>query len=149
MQVVQDICDAISNKRGNLQDQLVKAAYCFEHYLGMPSDAWSDDVKNSEIDQRAVFKLRSVLIGFIEANQTDVNVGTAVWAFSKIANPDDKDFLIRLLSIYIENDPQVLYQIMCALSNVGESIFDGNISSLVDYEQNISLAKKYLNQMNC
>ncbi|MEW8073997.1 MAG: hypothetical protein AB2826_26655 [Candidatus Thiodiazotropha sp.] len=144
MTIIEDICTVVSNKGIDLQHQLVRAAYCVENYKGFPSDAWDEDIQEINITQAQVLMLKATLFEFIKDNLDDPNVGTAIWVFGKIAVTDDKVFLVGLLKRYVDNNPQVLYQVMIALNNLGEVIFNEKSSSLIDYELNVNLAKKYL-----
>ena len=143
MSVIQSICDSISNRDKNLQDQFLRAAFCFEKFQGMTSDAWDNDILNANFSSMDVLHLKNVIEAFIKNNPKDNDIGTAIWSYGKVCDRSDREFLMGLLSTYLKKDPIVLYQVMCALDIIGEVIFSES-SSIVDYEKNIRLASAYL-----
>lgn len=143
MTIINNICESISQKK-NLPEEIVRAAYCFENYHGMDSDAWDADIRNSQFTPEAIHQLKVEIKEFIEKYQNNEFIGTAIWAFGKISDISDKEFLRKLLDLYLDKNPQVLYQIMCALDNIGEKIFI-EPSSIIDDDKNAFLAKQYLN----
>lgn len=144
--IITDLCNSLeSSSNINTQEILMRVAFIFENFNGLPDEAWPDDIKYITVMKEDAFYLKGKLKEFIKSKPEDVLFGTSVWAFGKIAEKSDKNFLDILLMEGIYGDSESLYQIICALGNIGVKLFDGGGSSMFEVEENIDAAKKYLN----
>ncbi len=143
--VISNLCSLLEKPiESDMQEALLRVAFAFENYKGFPSDAWPDEIKSISVSQEDAFYLKEKLINFIQSRPSAMLLGTSVWAFGKIADKHDKAFLDEILEENVEGDSEVLYQIMCALGNIGVRLFNSGESSMLNIEENRAAAKKYL-----
>lgn len=142
--LVSEICSDIDTVSGDLNELMQRAAYCFENYRGLCSEAWPEDIRMVNVSKEEVDKLKISLENFISQKKEQFYFGTAFWAYGKAATRKDLPFLKNNLEKNLDADANVLYQIMCAIGNVGENIFNGERSSMLDEEKNRSLARRYI-----
>lgn len=148
-QLVDELCLALRvSSGGDTDDVLLRTAFVFENYHGMPNDAWPDDIKSVSVSKKEADLLKDALKGFIGSEENESVVATAVWAFSKISDVEDINFIDSLLVKYIDGGSEIIYQVLCALGCVGVKVFPDGSSSMFDVERNVSIAKKYIDE-NC
>jgi hypothetical protein len=73
---------------------------------------------------------------------------TAYWALGKRSQKEDKRRFVAALEREITRSHSTCYQIMIALDNLGEPVFSSARagSSVLEAEQNVADAKRYLTQ---
>jgi len=73
-------------------------------------------------------------------------LSAAYFALGKRCDPADVPFLRDRLKVELNRDPQVFFQVMIALENMGEDVFspERDSYSILDAELNRSDAIRYL-----
>jgi hypothetical protein len=114
---------------------LSDAAELFEHQRAKQPSAASYDVA-------------ARIWGALNADIPEELRGSAYWALGKRYCREDKKRFVAALQREIPRSSSVTYQIMIALENLDEPVFAPGRSgaSILEAEQNISDAKRYLAQ---
>jgi len=101
------------------------------------------DVEGQELDFLAA-TIRETLAA--EAGLDPIILSAAYFALGKRCDPADVPFLRDRLKVELNRDPQVLFQVMIALENMGEDVFspERDSYSILDAELNRSDAIRYL-----
>jgi hypothetical protein len=116
-------------------DYLNEAAELFASQSGSKASGASDDVAARIWDA-------------LDAGLTEELRGTAYWALGKRCRQEDKSRFVAALEREITRSHSTCYQILIALDNLGEPVFapERSGSSVLEAEQNIADAKRYLAQ---
>ena len=111
---------------------------------------WSSAVLHVEVGSHEVDRLKTALVRFIERHPDGPHAVSAIWALGKLNG--DRTLLpifIRLLRCSHERNPELVYQVLIGLRNLGEEVFPspGGASGL-DVDRNRELARDYLRRLD-
>lgn len=133
------------------EDNIGAVAYIFEKEAGCSlGELEENEINNSGLAEESPFELAENIIKLLTQNK-EINESfrtSLYWALSK---RDDRSLIkhfSKWLRYEVNNNSSSIYQILIALSNLGESVFgsDRNGSySYFDTELNLRDAKEYLN----
>ncbi len=137
-----------------VQEVLLNAAFLFEKATlsttGQdPEDfarsmGWPPEVIEQETSEAGGRQLRDALIRFIRRWQENPAAGMAVWALGKLRDPELKSLFEEVLEHHLERDPNVLFQALIALQNLGIRMpGDEQGMSVHEVERNRILARSY------
>ncbi|CAA0121107.1 Uncharacterised protein [Halioglobus japonicus] len=145
-EIIEGICISLASLDGNdLNDVILRCAFCFENYKGLPSDAWPEDISSVVISESDAAKLKQQLVNFIKNEDSGSPLlGSAIWALGKSVVKNDIEFLVDTLKRCLCVSSENLYQVMCVLDLLGENVL-GSSSSLFDSKENQEKAICYLN----
>lgn len=147
--IANQLVQLLDSNNADHQEIILRIAFCFENYRGLPKEAWPIDIQLIKINDSEVELLKQTLKDFILTNNNESIQGSAIWAFGKIADKSEIHFLQKLLGSNINGSAQTIYQILCVLDALGENVFLGHgESSVLDSDNNISYAKQYLENLN-
>ncbi len=118
----------------NITDYLCECADVFE----------SVAMRKNNLEFHLINKLKKSLKDFINESSSNEYISTAVWAVGKLSDKDEKEYFMRLLRRFVNDNPAGLYQTMVALSRIGENVFCEKMGSIFESERNQSLALKFL-----
>lgn len=135
-------------------DQFDAAAYIFEKSNGNSKSDYEEkiiaesglaDLKSTDLEKIIISGLNS---GIYKDEQDRIS---AYWALGKRFNPNLIPFFRRRLKSELEsNNPSAIYQLLIALENMEEPVFNddrnGSTASL-ETELNLRDAKKYLTKI--
>lgn len=140
----------------DIQEAIGNAAFLFEkshaHQAGDDyrgdNLGWTDEVDAEPVDFAARDRLRDTLVAFVKRRPDDLNCGSAYWALGKLHDSSLRDLYAEALEYYLNaGEPTVLFQVLIALDNIGERIFEGvGGSGSNEYEKNERLARNYLSR---
>ncbi len=127
------------------QDSIYLIGYAFEKFRGFDSGDIPTEIYDIDIDISIVEDLKKSLVNYLASNPSEINRASAFNALRKTFDENLKRYFIMALKNEVDGSPVALYQIMIALSDLGEDCFDGKQSlSELDAEENKAAAKKYL-----
>lgn len=128
-----------STDAGAINDAMLDAAFLFEKARGLPPRAWGEDVLNSTIIPSQIQRLQEAVVEYVEWTHR------GAWTLGKCNDMRLKPLLFRMLKHHVTNDAEELYQVMVALSNLGEPVFGPDGSTLVrNSARNRELARSFL-----
>jgi succinyl-diaminopimelate desuccinylase len=138
----------------SLREVLLNAAFLFEKATLSastqdPEDfarsmGWPPEVIDQEISLVGGHQLRDALVRFIHRWMEHPAAGMAVWALGKLHDPALKPVFDEVLDHHLERDPNVLFQAMMALQNLGIRMpGDPQGMSILEVERNRILARSY------
>ena len=127
---------------------LTAAAFRFEAARGVRhSDFETEFIADAELTTMPPDDLAQILWHWLATEGADSPLrGPAYWALGKRRDPRDVAPLIAALRRELPRDPDVVYQILIALENLGEPAFppDQRERSSRDHELNRATAQRYL-----
>lgn len=91
--IVSELSSSLKSESNSAIDEsLLLVAFCFENYHDCPNEAWPESIKSIKISEHEAELLKSDLVLFLKRDDNWSALGTAVWAFSKIVEKEDKAF---------------------------------------------------------
>ncbi len=127
---------------------LTAAAFRFEAARSVrQSDFETEIIAESELTAVSPDDLAQTLWGWLAAEGADSPLrGSAYWALGKRCDPCDVAPLVAALRRELPRDPDVAYQILIALENLGEPVFppEQRERSSRDHERTRAAAQRYL-----
>jgi hypothetical protein len=86
------IADELAAPKGrHLQERLLQAMFMMERYRGIDA-GWRDalsEVVDADVSDQAIYHLAEALRGFVRNHKDHHDVGSAVWALSKLRAAED------------------------------------------------------------
>lgn len=136
------------------QEVLLNAAFLFEKAALSAtardpeefarSMGWPPEVIDQETSEPGGRQLRDALIRFIRRWREHPAAGMAVWALGKLRDPELRPLFDEVLEHHLERDPNVLFQALMALRNLGIRVpGDEQGLSVHEVERNRILARSY------
>ncbi|HTE18286.1 MAG TPA: hypothetical protein VK689_07880 [Armatimonadota bacterium] len=111
---------------------------------------WPSSVVHAVVGYHEVDRLKTALVRFIERHPDGPHAVSAIWALGKVIG--DRTLLpifIRMLRCSHERNPELVYQILIALRNLGEEVFPSpGGASFLDVDRNRDLARDYLRRLD-
>ena len=127
---------------------LTAAAFCFEAARGVRhSDFETEIIEESGLETTPPDELAQILWHWLATEGADSPLrGSAYWALGKRRDPRDLAPLVAALRRELPRDADVVYQILIALEDLGESAFppEQRGRSSRDHELNRAAAQRYL-----
>jgi hypothetical protein len=155
MSLYDELAEALENDPPeSAQEALLNAAFLFEKGVLSAttrdlddlarSMGWPPEVLDQEPSEVGAQQLRDALTRFIRKWMDHPSAGLAVWALSKLRDPGLKALLDEVLDHHLEGDPNILFQTLVALQNLGIRIPGGEQGLAIhEVERNRSLARSY------
>ena len=135
----------LSSDEKSQQDSIYIIGYAFEKFRGLDDGYTPIEVRTADIDNNDIVVLKNMLVDYLSGNPSELNRASAYNALRKTLDENLKEYLVEALRKELDDSAIVLYQIMMALTDIGEDCFDGRQSlSEFDVEENIASAKQYL-----
>ncbi|HYH98290.1 M20 family metallopeptidase [Hyalangium sp.] len=155
MSLYEQLSDALENDPPeSAQEVLLNAAFLFEKAVLSsatqdPQDfarsmGWPPEVIDQETSEAGVHLLRDALTRFIHRWMEHPSAGLAVWALGKLHYPGLKPLFDEVLEHHLERDPNLLYQALIALQNLGIRLpGEEQGMSVYEVERNRVMARSY------
>jgi hypothetical protein len=136
------------------ESHLLAAVYLFERENGRTLDsgeAW--ELIEAEMNSSRPEEVAAWICQTIESSPAPNAQyrGTAFWVLGKRMDPELLDFFRRHLTLEVEQDMEVAYQIMIALDNLDEPVWpsrQGGVS-VIDHTVNHAAARRYIERFGC
>lgn len=138
--------DLASEDLSTRLDALYFAGCLFEKQRGLSDSNWPEEVTSYEIVEDGTTRLKKNLRSSIltMSKKDPIYASSAVFVLGKAYDNDLKGFFIDVLKANVDGDHRIIYQVLIALSNLGENVFPFGIVSEFDEEENRIAARAYL-----
>lgn len=153
------ISDLHSNNPAAVQESLLQTSFIFEKRRGVGANleiesqitslCWSREVATTRFSDADIAALKTSVIDYIERCPANENAASALSALSALWDASTKPIFVKALRIYVDSNPDTLYQAMIGLDDIGEDVFAGRRrKSITMKEENTRLAREYLERQD-
>lgn len=140
--IIADILRPANAER--LDDAVLCAGFLFEKARGLAPCGWPDDITSAELDRDDIPRLTAAVRKLLAGEIAGWGAGAGAWALGKLCDRRQQPVLVQALRTCLHQDEDV-YEIMVALSNLGERAFGGRTStSCLETAENRAMAERYL-----
>jgi len=132
----------------DIRETLLESTLLIEKYTG--SGDWrgiSSNVDDAEISAEAIAELRQALIDFTRKHPEHPDVGTAIWALSKLFDESLRDFFLTEMRRHVDaGRVHPVWQADCALGNLGEGVGYDYSPGETSHDRYIDAVRRHLHK---
>ncbi|MCC7425199.1 MAG: hypothetical protein IT428_33430 [Planctomycetaceae bacterium] len=134
----------------SVRQAVLLACSFFECARGQTSGLYRKEVLAEPASREDIERLRGELVDRVRHDSGFPATGGAVFALSKLDDPELTAVFVEVLRRYLHTDASILFNAMIALRNLGYDVFAGRRSmSILPADENCSMAAEFLRRWDC